>query len=264
VKLKEDTFTIDYYNQSSKTYDYSRRAGDKTVKLLEKLLSPITNANVLDIGSGTGNFLVELENISGQLFGIDISVGMLAQAKNKSKKSSLILGNAVRLPFISESFDAAYSIQILHHILCKDKLMEEVYRTLKSEGRFVIQSCSHEQLSTFWFYYYFPRGLEIDRKRVPDFKEIKHLLVEAGFRNISIHPCPFEIVFKETPELYLDKRYRAGASTFSLLTAEEIEEGCRKIREDISSGRAKDVVAEYDRQALKMGGRVSFIRCIKP
>jgi len=90
------------------------------------------------------------------------------------------------------------------------------------------------------------------------------LLIGAGFKDVSIHQCPFEIVFKETPELYLNEKYRAGASTFSLLTAEEIREGCEKIREDISSGKALEVVAEYDRQAQELGGRVSFIRCIKP
>jgi SAM-dependent methyltransferase len=189
---------------------------------------------------------------------------MLAQAKMKNSKALLILGNALFMPFGEETFDAAYCIQVLHHIADKSRFTSEVYRILQRGGRCVIQSCSHEQLSTFWFYHYFPRGLERDRMRIPDFREISDLLAQAGFMNISVHPCPFEGVFRETPELYLDKRYRDGTSTFSLLTTKEIEAGCERMTQDIQSGRAAEVIAAFDRKAEHIGGRVSFIRSIKP
>jgi ubiquinone/menaquinone biosynthesis C-methylase UbiE len=264
MNLEESASMGDYYDDVSMSYDFSRRAGEKTVKLLKRLLGPLSSANVLDIGCGTGNFLVELESCAGELFGLDISAGMLAQASGKGLKSSLILGDAINMPFSDESFNAAIGIQILHHIEDKRMLLSEVSRILEREGRFIIQSCSHEQLSTFWFYHYFPSGLDIDKKRVPDFSEIKDLLNETGFEKVEVHQCPFEIVFRETPELYLDEKYRAGASTFSLLSKDEIGEGCEEIRKDLRSGRAAGVVAEYDRKAEELGGRVSFIKCIKP
>ncbi|GAJ11306.1 unnamed protein product [marine sediment metagenome] len=90
------------------------------------------------------------------------------------------------------------------------------------------------------------------------------MLMEVGFKDISIHPCPFEALFKETPELYLDKSYRDGNSTFFFLTPEEIEQGCERIKEDVSSGRAVEIVREFDRRAERADGRVSFIKAIKP
>jgi ubiquinone/menaquinone biosynthesis C-methylase UbiE len=232
---------------------------------LVELLNPITDSVVLDVGCGTGNFLLELNSLSQKLVGLDLSTGMLAQAKSKSR-AMLIRGNALFMPFYEKVFDAAYCIQVLHHILDKSRFINEVYRVLKREGRFVIQSCSHDQLKTFWQYHYFPTALEIDKKRIPDFREIADMLAQAGFKNISIHTCPFEVVFRnrKEPELFLDKRYRDGWSVFSLLSSQEIEEGCEKIKDDVRSGRAAKVVATFHQKAEQIGGHVSFIRSIKP
>ena len=82
--------------------------------------------------------------------------------------------------------------------------------------------------------------------------------MRAAFRDVGVHPCPFEALFKFTPEIYLDKRCRDGQSEFSLLTAEEIEEGCQRIRDDMRSGKTEEVVAAYDKRAESIG-RVSFI-----
>lgn len=261
---KQDNFSFIGYDNVSKNYDFSRRAGEKTVGLLIRLLSPVANVAILDIGCGTGNFLIELGSMSTQLVGLDISAGMLQQAKAKNTKAKLVLGDAMSMPFHKETFGAAYCIQVLHHMFDKYRFISEVYRILQSGGRFVIQSCSHEQLSTFWLYHYFPEGLEIDRIRVPDFNEIQNMLIQADFKDITIHACPFEVVFKETPELYLDRKYRDGNSTFSLLTEQQIQEGCERIKQDIRSGKAEKVVATFDRKAEQIGGRVSFIRSIKP
>lgn len=54
----------------------------------------------------------------------------------------------------------------------------------------------------------------------------------------------------------MDKRYRDGASTFSLLTAQEIEEGCKRIEQDIRSGRAAEVIAAFDQEAASLNIRV--------
>ena len=89
--------------------------------------------------------------------------------------------------------------------------------------------------------------------------KISDLLIEAGFRDVSMHTCPFEKVFRFTPEIYLDKRYRNGQSTFSFLTPDEIEEGCQRIRDDMQAGRTEGVVAAYDKRAARIG-RVLFIR----
>jgi len=250
------------YDTVAENYDVSRRAGRKTVELSAELLGPLADAAVLDVGCGTGNLLIELSPLAGRLVGLDKSAGMLEQAKSKLSGAHFVQGDGAVMPFGDGAFDAVYCIQTLHHIADKTRFVAEVFRTLKKGGRFVIQSCSHEQLTTFWEYHYFPNGLEADRARIPDIADISDLLAQAGFQDITVHECSFEVVFRRSPQRYLDNRYRNGNSMFSLLTADEIEQGCQRIREDLQSGRSDEVVRAYDRKA-RQSGRVSFISSVK-
>ncbi len=126
-----------------------------------------------------------------------------------------------------------------------------------------MQSCSHEQLLTFWEYRYFPTSLDLDRKRIPDLSWIIKTLSRIGFVHVSVHPCPFESFGEEQPERLLKKEYRDGFSVFSLLDEQEIEEGCKRIRKDIRSGKVREIVQAFDRKAEKIS-RVSFVQCLKP
>ncbi len=252
------------YDTVSDSYDLTRGAGKKNVQQLIELLTPVADAAVLDIGCGTGNFLQELDGRTGRLVGLDVSQGMLAQAKAKGINAELVHGDACSLPFEEEVFDAAYCIQVFHHIRDteRQKFLVEAHRVLKSEGRFAMQSCSHEQLLTFWEYHYFPTSLDLDRKRIPDVPAIIDMLSRTGFVDITVHPCPFEGFGRGKPERLLKKEHRDGLSTFALLSEQEIKEGCQKIRNDVRSGKARKIVEAFDRKAEQVG-RVSFIRCLK-
>lgn len=107
------------YDKASRHYDFSRRAGRRTSELLIKLLNPTGDAWVLDLGCGTGNLLTELDTISAKLLGLDISAGMLAEAKAKTFRAGLILGDGVAIPLQDRSFQATYCIQVLHHMFDK-------------------------------------------------------------------------------------------------------------------------------------------------
>ena len=248
------------YDEAAANYDASRSAGTKTAALLRQLLAPLTGATVLDVGCGTANFLAEVAGFAGRAVGLDLSAGMLSQAASKQTGAHLVRGNAGSLPFDAQTFDAVYCIQVLHHLPEKQRFMAEVHRVLKAGGRFVIQSCSHAQLKTFWDYHYFPRALEIDLRRMPDVADIRSMLTTAGFHDISVRSCPFEWVFRVSPASYLEKSYRDGDSTYSLLTPQEIEEGCARIRADIRAGRTEEVTASYDRQAEKIP---RVLNCLK-
>ena len=252
-----------YYNSVSDNYDFSRRAGPRSSRVLIDMLSPIENLRVLDIGCGTGNFLAKLHQMSRRLVGLDISAGMLAKVRTKVTDAVLVEGDASLMPFSGKSFDAAYCIQVVHHISDKTKFLQEVYRILRSNGRFVIQTCSHEQLATFVASHYFPEGFEFERKRFPRIEEISALLTEVGFSDIDICPCPFDGLSTESPEVYLNKRYRDGLSTFSYLRPKDIEQGCDRIRQDLVSGEAIRVVNKLRQTTERIGGQVTFMKSAK-
>ena len=115
-------------------------------------------------------------------------------------------------------------------------------------------------MRAFWFYHYFPKGFEVDLRQIPDSVEISSLLERMGFSNVGIEICYLDVgVAHETPERYLDKDYREGISTFSLLTEEDIEWGCGKLQEDIASGAVENIIRQFEDKVINDVGGSSII-----
>ena len=108
-------------------------------------LLPKTNgAKILDLGCGTG---LELEhyfklNPSAQITGIDLTESMLNALRNKfpEKDLTLICGSYFDVPFEENSFDAAVSVESLHHFTKEEKipLYTKLRGALKDGGYFIL------------------------------------------------------------------------------------------------------------------------------
>lgn len=99
---------------------------------------------VLDLGCGTG---LELEayfrlNPTAQVTGIDLSPGMLAalRAKFPDRALTLITGSYFDTPFGEGAFDAAVSVESLHHFTAAEKvpLYARLRAALKADGCFIL------------------------------------------------------------------------------------------------------------------------------
>ncbi len=248
------------YDKISTVYDISRQANNETVQKLIKLLYMDPGSILLDMGCGTGNYMSALNPIAKAIIGIDSSLSMIGRARSKVHNSSFICGDITFLPFGSETLGGAYAIQVLHHVRNKIDFLKEVHRVLKRDSYVALHSCSHDQMRAFWFYHYFQKGLEKDLERIPDTGDICMLLERSGFLNIGVEICYYDtVVSNEIPERYLDESYRGGVSTFALLTEDEIESGCDKIRRDISTGDAERVVQESQVRVLNEVGGSTII-----
>jgi len=242
--LKDNSDTD--YDSISAVYDTSRQANNETVQKLVKLLHTDCESILVDIGCGTGNYTAAFTQLSRNIIGIDLSLGMLEQAKKKNPNSHFICGDVTALPFATEQFTYDF--------------LKEAHRILKTGSYMALHSCSHNQMGAFWFYHYFPSGLEVDLERIPDTGEICLLLEKAGFANIGVEICYHDVVVSdETPECYLDKNYRDGVSTFAFLTTADIELGCDKIRRDIFLGDAERIVQQCEAKVLSELGGSSII-----
>lgn len=100
--------------------------------------------HILDLGCGTG---LELEkyyalNPSAKVTGIDLSQGMLSALKEKfaDRNITLILGSYFDVPFSENAFDAAVSVESLHHFTKKEKthLYSKLHKALKNGGYFIL------------------------------------------------------------------------------------------------------------------------------
>lgn len=89
-------------------------------------------ARVLEVGCGTGLILERLADMAEVAAGVDLSAGMLAQAK--ARGLDVVHGTATALPFADASFDVACSFKVLAHIEDIRGAMAEMARVVRPGG----------------------------------------------------------------------------------------------------------------------------------
>lgn len=108
------------------------------------LLPTSNSCHILDLGCGTG---LELEsyfalNPSAKITGIDLSQGMLDELKRKfaGKEITLIRGSYFDVPLGANEFDAAVSVESLHHFTKEEKkgLYSKLHTALKENGYLIL------------------------------------------------------------------------------------------------------------------------------
>ena len=160
------------------------------------------NCRILDLGCGTGLELAYYlaENPSARITGIDLSRGMLDALREKfhDKKINLICGSYFDVPLGEGCFDAAVSVESLHHFTKEAKipLYAKLCRALKPGGYFILTdyfSLSDEEEQSFFAelarlkaeqgisdeeFYHFDTPLTVQHET--------ETLLEAGFASVDV------------------------------------------------------------------------------
>lgn len=115
------------------TYETSDPYGEKVIKRR-------TWKRGLDIGTGTGNSLTEMQKHARKSVGID-SLDFLirtAGGKGELKGAALVVGDALHLPFADESFDLVVTNGVTHYIPkhLLPNFITEVSRVLEPGGSY--------------------------------------------------------------------------------------------------------------------------------
>ncbi|MDJ0706511.1 MAG: methyltransferase domain-containing protein [Leptolyngbyaceae cyanobacterium MO_188.B28] len=102
-----------------------------------------SQANVLDIGCGTGRLLDRLAHDFPALqgTGLDLSLEMIRQARaNKRHRPRLIFiqGVSHAMPFTDNQFEAAFSTISFLHYPDPQRVLQEVNRVLQPGGKFYL------------------------------------------------------------------------------------------------------------------------------
>ena len=120
---------------------YSTKPTDIHGTVAERIAS---DAALLDVGCGIGDFLVYLQEHRhcGPLTGIDISAGVFAQAAAEWNSITFLQADAEQLPFIPKSFDVVTTFHMLSHLTDVSIAYAEFARVLRSRGLFVASANS--------------------------------------------------------------------------------------------------------------------------
>lgn len=133
IKKYYDKYGADYHQERSNTYYYSF-INEIETSIIEKIG---VGKKTLEIGCGTGIILKQVSNIAAEAWGMDLSSGMLENAREMGL--NVIEGNAISIPFPDNSFDIIYSFKVLPHVIEIEKAMAEISRVLKSDGTAVLE-----------------------------------------------------------------------------------------------------------------------------
>jgi SAM-dependent methyltransferase len=158
---------------------------------IPKLLDIGPKSSVLEIGCGSGGYALHLaETLGCQIVGLDINELGIRSAKELARTRALDsrarfeqCDVSKKLPFDGQTFDAAFSNDVLCHVSGRLNLLVEIFRVLKPSGRMLFSDAlvidgmiSAEEIATrssIGFYFYSPPG------------ENERLLERAGFSQVA-------------------------------------------------------------------------------
>jgi len=154
--------------------------------LLQELKLKLKKKNkILEIGCGSGEMTKKLEN-KAKITAIDLDKKQIEEARNKIKNAEFKIADATKLPFKNNSFDAAYSINVLHHIPPYEKVFKEIYRVLKKSGTLFLVD-----VRSWVFKSKIPRIIGDAYERTEPQSIIIKMLKDAGFKITKVSSHPF-------------------------------------------------------------------------
>jgi len=153
-----------------------------------KNLEITSNSNILDICCGTGDFtrLIQKFYPRSKVIGLDFSPEMLKLAKKKNPKGVYVQGDCTNLPFGDREFDFVTMGFGLRNIENRSKALEEVYRVLKKNGKFLHLDFGYHNRISKIFDFFVPVMVKILGKN-PD--HYKYLLSSK-----NEFPEPYDLV----------------------------------------------------------------------
>lgn len=138
-------------SSTRKIYDIHSRFYDATFGRLvrRRIARAIEHMNiggeetVLDLGIGTGVSLNYYPQDRGRIVGVDLSAGMLREARRKIAEqgrtnAQVFQANALELPFADDTFDHVFVSHVISVVSDPYQLVREAQRVAKPNARIVI------------------------------------------------------------------------------------------------------------------------------
>ncbi|MFQ5776112.1 MAG: class I SAM-dependent methyltransferase [Kiloniellaceae bacterium] len=266
------------YDRTSRHYDRTRVPVGAEIILgcLARHAKPLNELAVLDAGCGTGAYSRAIVDRVGRIDAIDLSEGMLAQARAKLAPQAAAgrvrfhRGSIADLPFAAGSFDAAMINQVVHHLgdTAEDgfsrlrRVVGEFARVLRPGGVLVFNHCSQEQLRhAYWYHDLIPRAQEAMCRRFAPLETLRAIFEAAGFVNrggfVPVDAvCQGEAYFEGRGPLR--KAWRDGDSIWALVEEGELSQALARVRALDAAGRLEAFVAEHDARRPSIG-QVTFL-----
>ena len=132
----------DQYKKIAKWYDTIFEPLNSGLRGIGLGMFPVKEGmNVLDIGCGTGAHLKVYQKENCNIYGVDLSAAMIAEARKKlGEKAVLIHGSATDLALGDVRFDLILFSTVLHEMpqTIREEVLEAAGSVLKHNGRILL------------------------------------------------------------------------------------------------------------------------------
>jgi ubiquinone/menaquinone biosynthesis C-methylase UbiE len=231
------------YDAIASTYNRrfaeQRRSG--TLQALAELVRAMGAERVLEVGCGTGHWLAGLGYLACQVYGLDFSAGMLAQAQQQENALDLLQGRAEELPFLAGSFDLVFCVNAIHHFQRQRDFIWQARRALRRGGALAVLGMDpHHRRNDWYVYEYFDGTFETDLARFPSWGQVLDWMIAAGFERVELTLAE-EIGDPKYGPAVLEDPFLAknACSQLALLSDQAYEEGLCRIRRALAEAEAQ-------------------------
>ncbi len=221
------------FDRVAHEYDTTRGGAERGGRYAAEL-EPLLPAagRLLDLGVGTGLVAAGLLQRGFHVIGADISHLMLQRAATRTRL--LVRADAALLPFADASFDAVYSVWLLHLVPDVGAVLREVARVLRPGGRYLVMpsgDIAHDPIADLVA----AMGRRLNPDRPPDADEG---LPHAAGRNGLVHcgmrvsgPSEFVLNPHEEARLIESRSYSSLWSASEQQWRDIVEPTIRALRE---------------------------------
>jgi ubiquinone/menaquinone biosynthesis C-methylase UbiE len=231
--VRDKHYNVINYDGIASEYARHRRVHPEVLRSL-LLTSSIGRASkVLEVGCGTGNYIVALEALAGSsCWGIDPSEQMLSRARERSRTIYFQLGKAERLDFSPNLFDLVFSVDVIHHVGNRLAYFREAYQLLRAGGKACTVTdsewiiCHRQPLAV-----YFPETVEIELGRYPRIAELREVMERIGFGEVTESTVEFAYPLTDI-QAYRDKAF----SSLLLIPEGAFRRGIERMEQDLCTG----------------------------
>ncbi len=245
------------YEQMAARYDAGRTLPHELLDSWRVALRPYVVPStfpLLDLGSGTGLFSDALAGwFDTDVIGVEPSDAMRRKAASNrsSSRTTIIGGEAERIPLRKGSCSHAWVSTVLHHIPDLARCAAELRRVLSDQAPVLIRNSFGDRLDGIHWLRYWPSARRLAARRWPTVEATIEAFGSAGFELIELEDVG-EVV---APNLhaYYDRMLVRANSTLVLIDDEDFARGLKKLQQAAREAAALEPIT--DRRSLLVFGQ---------
>jgi ubiquinone/menaquinone biosynthesis C-methylase UbiE len=179
--------------------------------LLRWLGPDLRGLRILDVAGGDGYWAARARRRGADAVAIDIAGAKLQRGRRLAGAPSLVLGDALRLPFPDASFDRVMSICAIEHFDDGPLALSEMARVLAPGGELVMSADTLSRAAE-WPHLYQAHCERYHVQRTYTHQQLTDLLAERG---LAVTEYAYQFRSRWSERLYLTLSARAGRAGFN-------------------------------------------------